>query len=82
MQPDHFLVDTDVRRMWRLSHIARHVGIPRGTLKSAAAVGTLMSWRTTCGLTVTTLEAVYLWQLNRLSSGGESYEDAKSDHSG
>ncbi len=64
--PDHFLGDTDVRRMWRLSHLAKHVGIPRSTLWNACEVGTLQCWRTTCGLTVTTLEAVYLWQLSRL----------------
>jgi len=79
MYRDDMLVDTDVRRMWRISHIAKHVGIPRQTLRSAAKVGTLMSWRTTCGLIVTTLEAVYLWQLDRL---GGPHENAESDHSG
>jgi hypothetical protein len=54
--------------MWRLANIARHMGIPRTTLQSAALAGTLRSFRTQCGCIMTTLEFVYEWA-ERLDNG-------------
>lgn len=59
--PEFLMRDDDIRRMWRLANIARHLGFPRTTLQSAAICGTLRSWRTQCGAIMTTLEAVYEW---------------------
>lgn len=59
--PDFFRRESDVRRMWRLANIARHLGIPRTTLQSAAICGNLRAWRTQCGCILTTTEAVYEW---------------------
>lgn len=54
--------NTDVRRMWRIACIADHLGIPQSTLYYAATRGSLQSWKTCCGSTMTTMEAVYVWQ--------------------